>query len=746
LSLFFPVLWVTTVFVGAGLLFIAQPMMGKLLLPRAGGAPAVWTTSVLFFQVLLLAGYGYAHWLGRLPRGKQIALHAVVLLLPLGLLPFQEGGVDAARFPSPFWILTALLLAIGAPFFVLSANTPLLQNWIAGTRLPAAKDPYFLYAASNAGSLIALCAYPILVEPRLGLERQRDLWNWGYAGYAALALACAASFFRARSASEPPGDVDDLDDASPVSSRRRLSWLALTAAPASSMLGITSILTADLSALPFVWVLTLGLYLLTFVLAFSPRALVPPGLPARLLPIAAVVFLLLLLTKATEPVAIVMAAHLAAFFVAALACHTELARLRPHPRRLTTYYALIGLGGAIGGAFNALAAPLLFEGWGEAPLAFVAACLLVPRGGTPLPAGKKKRKEPPGGAIRRSDVAIPIALGLATYLLSELSDALGAEGPARDLLAAGIPVFLTYLASERRVRFGLAVGAVLWAGSLDTALRGEELLADRSFFGIHRVTRTSTREDGRVLAFHRLYHGTTIHGAQRAEADGTSPIEPREPLAYYAPTSPIGRALAVPRERIGLVGLGAGSLLAYGEPGERWSVFEIDPMVLRIAEDRRYFTYLHEARKRGVEIEVILGDARLTLPSAAPGLDLLVLDAFTSGSIPVHLLTREAFDLYLSKLGPEGVLAFHISNRHLDLAPLMRAMARDLDLAVAVVDGPPDPGGASTSKLGSRWAFLARSKDALRALGLFPEPSSSSGAGIALWTDDRSDLWSLFQW
>lgn len=751
-------LWVVTVFVGSGLLFVAQPMIAKMLLPRLGGAPAVWTASVLFFQAVLLAGYGYAHWLGRRRPGTQIAIHAVLVLLPLGLAPFRliDGAPVVGSLAPALWLFEALLLAVGAPFFVLSAGAPLLQKWLSRTRGPAARNPYFLYAASNAGSLLALFAYPILLEPAIGLERQRALWAWGYFAYTVLALACAAHAWRDRlESAEPEGKSPEGADAAPPSAGRRSLWMALSAAPASLMLGVTSILTADVAAVPFVWVLTLGLYLVTFVLAFASRALVPPGLAARFLPMAAVVFMLLLMTKATEPLAVVLPAHLAAFFVAALACHTELARLRPHPSHLTTYYSLIGLGGAIGGAFNALAAPVLFEDWSEAPLAFVVACLLVPRALPVGSGGKKKRKQPAPAAIRRSDVAIPVVLGLATLLLAKIGDFLGASGQARELLATGIPVLLTYLASARRFRFGLAVGAVLWAGSLDTALRGRDLLTDRSFFGIHRVTLTTSPSDGDPVAFHQLYHGTTLHGAQRVEADGTMPVEPREPLAYYAPTSPIGRVFrphgssstgSPPRQRVGLVGLGAGSLFAYAEPGERWSVFEIDPRVQRIAEDGRYFSYLPEARRRGAEIEVILGDARLTLRSAAEPFDLLVLDAFTGGAIPVHLLTREAFDLYENKLRPDGLLALHISNRHLDLAPLVRAMAKDAGLAAVIEDGPPDPAAAATQKLGSRWAFLARTEGALRARGLSPGGAPASENLGRVWTDDQSDLWSLFQW
>jgi hypothetical protein len=495
------------------------------------------------------------------------------------------------------------------------------------------------------------------------------------------------------------------------------------------MLGVTSVLTTDVTAAPFLWVIPLALYLMTFVIAFSLRS---SGLWARLLPVAAVVFALLWTTKATEPLSIVVPAHLMVFFVTAMACHTELARLRPSPRDLTAYYLLLGLGGLLGGAFNSLLAPVLFEDWIETPLAFVLSCLLVPR----------TSRSSAAPLVARSDFALPLALGATTLALVKLGDAFGAAGQMREVLTAGIPALLVYLASERQLRFGLTLGTVLWAAGHDTALRGEPRFTDRSFFGVHRVTRVDAR-DGARIAFHQLYHGMTIHGAQRVDPDTGMPVDSREPHAYYSRTSPVGRLFASsfpppgPR-RVALVGLGAGSLLAYAEAGQRWTLFEIDPLVLRVAEDERYFSYLRDARKRGVELELVLGDARLQLSSNAGSFDLLVLDAFTSGAIPIHLLTREAFMVYDERLAPGGTLALHISNRHLDLAPLVRAMASDLGFASVIEEDVATlPLSPAAQGLGSRWAFLTRS----------PTAHGSGGSDAArVWTDDRSDLWSLFQW
>jgi hypothetical protein len=503
------------------------------------------------------------------------------------------------------------------------------------------------------------------------------------------------------------------------------------------MLGVTSLLTADAAGLPFLWVLPLAVYLLSFVIAFAPGAAPSPRW-ARLLPIGAVVFMLLWMIKATEPLAFVVGAYLAALFVAATACHTELARRRPSPRHLTAYYAYVGAGGVIGGAFNALIAPAVFRDWVEIPLAFTLVCLLVPV------------RDDSSGGFRGRDLALAAGAFLVTLALARVGDAAGSTGRTREVLTLALPVLLTFLLSQRRYRFGLTVGAVLLAGSLDTSLRGQVELTARSAFGVHRVTRDDPG-DGETTTYRKLYHGTTIHGVQRVDAATGMPVRPREALGYYLQDSPIGRLFrsfppAARPKRVGIVGLGAGSLFAYAEPGEHWTVFEIDPLVKRIAEDSRLFSYLPEARRRGVAAEVVLGDARLTLAAAGGALDVLVLDAFTGDTIPVHLLTREALELYREKLSPGGVVACHVSNRHLDLGPVVRDTAEDLGLASTVdAEMEPPPGGPAYV-MGSRWVFLARSESALRARSLPSIVWLSPRKRGHTWTDDRSDLWSLFRW
>jgi hypothetical protein len=704
-----------------------------------GGAPSTWTTCVLFFQLALLAGYLYAHWLGQRRTRARLAVHGALLLLPLAMLPISvaAGAPGSGAFAPTLWLLRALASTVGPPFFVLAAGTPLLQKWLAESRLPGSGDPYVLYAASNAGSLIALAAYPILIEPALGLARQASCWAVGYAIYVALVLSCAARWWRA---SAPLGrEVTAIAGPAnvPESGPRPWGgWLALAAAPSSLMLGLTSLLTADAAGMPLLWVLPLALYLLTFVLAFGRRA-GSSSRWSRFLPLGAVVFMLLWMIKATEPLGFILCAHLAAFFVAAMACHTELARRRPAPYDLTAYYACIGAGGVIGGAFNALIAPVAFRGYAEIPLAFTLVCLLVPG------------RDDSDDAFRWSDAVLAAALGLLTAALVRVADIAGSMGRTREIVTLTIPVLATFLLSQRRYRFGLTFAAVLLAGGLDTSLRGQVDLAARSFFGVHRVTRDDS--SGQGTAYRKLYHGSTIHGVQRIDPATGAPLGAREPLSYYSPDSPIGRLFrSFPADarpnRVGIVGLGAGSLLAYAEPGQRWTLYEIDPLVKRIAEDDRLFSYLPEARKRGVEVEVVLGDARLSLAAASETLDVLVLDAFTSAAIPVHLLTREALDLYQKRLSRSGVIAFHVSNRHLDLAPVLTDTAEALGLASTIDAEPDPPPGGPPYVMGSRWVFVARYTDALRVRSLPSIVWLSPRKRRRIWTDDRSDLLSLFRW
>lgn len=742
-----------TLLVSSSLLFLVQPMFARMALPLLGGTPAVWNTCMVFFQASLLAGYLYAHlstkWLG---VRRQTMLHAGLLLLPLLVLPIaisEHWTPPTDGNPVP-WLLLLLTATIGLPFFVVASSAPLMQKWFSSLGHTHSHDPYFLYAASNAGSMTALLAYPVIVEPLMSLSQQSALWTGGYVVLALLTIACAVMVLRHHKHGDAPkahecqsvgSQSTSIDDAPDVKLTRRLRWIALTAVPSSLLLGVTQYITTDLVVVPALWVIPLSLYLLTFIIVFARRRLVSQQVARRMLPPAAIVLLVMLLIEATQPLLLIVIGHLGAFFVLALACHGELAADRPHTRHLTSFYLMMGVGGMLGGVFNALIAPHLFTTVAEYPIAVVAAALLMVRR---VVSGRKK-------GIWAMNGALPIVLGMVTAGLIVLSDALSLGiSPMRLLLTAGIPALGCYLLSKQPLRFGLALGAVFIAASLDTSNRGHVLEAHRGFFGVHRVTR--------VDEFNRLFHGTTLHGAQKIDAATGTPTEPHLPLAYYHPDGPIGQVFHAWQvsgrgHNVGLVGLGVGALATYGHDGDRFTFFEIDPLVQRIAEDERYFTFISAARDRGVDVRVVLGDARLTLANVDRGsFDLLVLDAFSSDAIPVHLLTREAMTVYWDAVADGGVISMHISNRYLNLAPVLANLAASMDVICLLRDDTHVTleESARTGREGSLWVLLAR--DAADLAPIINGPGASrwfalqGQPGAAVWTDEYANVLGALRW
>lgn len=695
-----------TLFLSAGLLFLVQPMVARMVLPLLGGSPAVWNTCMVFFQAVLLAGYGYSHLLTtRLRLRVQAVVHLIVLAAAAFVLPL---AVPADRVPPvsaqpEWWLLGLLAVTAGLPFFVVSTTGPLLQRWFSWTGHPRASDPYFLYAASNLGSVIGLLAYPAALEPALTLRAQGWLWTAGYAALALGLASCLALVRRGPAASEAvapgpaasaPGGPDARSAAAAASStapawRRRALWLALAFVPSSLTLGVTQYVCTDLAAMPWAWVAPLLIYLLSFVAAFAPGARLPLGALGVAWLAAAAGILGLLAFGVRMPLLPILALQVAGLLLAALACHGRLAADRPAVDRLTEFYFWIAVGGVLGGAFNALAAPLLFESVLEYPLVIVLSFLLV--------------KWPRARAARQ-----PLLGAAAAALL--LVAFLGCQA---------------WRSGER----GLTV-----------------LLRERTFFGVHRVSRT--RDE-----WHLLEHSTTLHGIQSRHTDEKGIYWGRQPTTYYHDSGPIGDVFRVfhrqpQSQRVAIVGLGAGTLAAYAGRGAAFDFYEIDPAVARIAGDRRYFSYLDDARARGAVVRIILGDGRRRLAQAAnAGYGTIVLDAFTSDVVPVHLLTREAIAVYLARLAPGGVMAFHVSNRFFDLLPVLAANARDLGLAARVRDDwRITPEQAAEQKRQSRWALLARRDDDFGALRddpawqpLAPPP------GWRTWTDDYSNLLGVFR-
>ena len=743
-------LYAATLFVTSGLLFVLEPLVAKGLLPVLGGGAAVWTTAVAFFQLALLAGYLYAHlgpaWLG---VRRHAYLHVGLLAAVAVAMPVRAPwGWVAPGSHQALWLFGRLAATVGPAFVLLAASAPLLGRWFTSTGHRDAPDPYFLYAASNAGSLLALLAYPILLEPLAGLALQRRLWMEGLGAAVALLAASALAIGR-RPAAQAPSTSDPAPGVVAVTAGTRLRWLALAAVPSSLLLSVTTYATTDIVALPLLWVFPLALYLLTFILAFGRRRRVPHQIIARVqavlfLPIAAEMFL-----RTDAAAWTLVPLHALMFLVTALLCHQTLADSRPAGSRVTEFYLVVAAGGALGGLFNVFVAPLLFRTLLEYPIGLVAAALLralpaetavsgAASAHDPGDRGDRGARDDRGARIERlKDLAYPLTLGAALLLAVPLARAIEARGGARGTLATLVLLLASagvvgYSFRGRPLRFALGVAAIMAAGA--TYGRGSTrlLYASRSFYGPHRVA----LEPPSMIT---LASGNTIHGAQ-----DLGPGRRREPLTYYHRRSPIGDVMAAwrdlpQRRRVGVVGLGAGSLAAYAAPGERWTFFEIDPAVIDIARDRGLFTFITDA-PAGV-VDVVPGDARLSLARVPDGaFGIIALDAFTSDAVPAHLLTREAIALYLTKLAPGGVLAFHLSNRYLDLEPVVAGAAADLGLAALGRFANPTADEARHRKTASDWIVLARTPADLAPLAGDPRWSPPRQAAPA-WTDDKSNLW-----
>ena len=725
-----PLLFTATLFVSSALLFAVQPMFAKMVLPRLGGTPATWITCLLFFQSALLAGYAYAHWstswLG--PR-RQPLVHAALLLTALAVLPVAvpPGWTPGTSGAPVGWLLALLVISVGLPFFVVASTAPLLQRWFASVRHPAAEDPYFLYRASNLGSMLALLAYPVVIEPRLRLADQSRLWTAGYLGLVVLTIACALAPRSAPLAGRRPSAEDDDGGApedQPLTIARRARWVALAFVPSSFMLAVTTYITTEIAAVPLLWIIPLAIYLLSFIVVFARKPFLLTGLAGQLQVVVVLELVFLVLLKATEPVLLVVATILVALFLSALVCHARLADDRPPSRHLTEFYLWVALGGALGGVFNAVVAPVAFDSVVEYPLAIVLACLLRP----------PRASAPDTSRTRRLDLLWPAAIGAGTLAAVALGRAAGLGSVTARGVAFAAALLACALVYSRPVRFGLAVGAVLLAGAVASGADRDTLYADRTFFGVLRVD----RDDDRHL--HRLIHGNTMHGAQSLE-----PARRLEPLTYYDRSGPVGdlfRSLpvAASARAVGVIGLGTGTLACYGRAGQHWTFYEIDPAVEDIARDPRLFTYLRDCPPAS---DVRLGDARLSVAEAPKGrFGMLFVDAFNSDSLPVHLITREALGLYLDRLTDDGVVVVNVTNRYLDLRPVIGALARDAGLTGVVRDDlRTTDADTARAKTGSMWIALARRPADLGPLTRDPRwKPLPVRSGVRVWTDDFSNL------
>lgn len=731
-------LFAITLLLNALLLFLVQPMIARMLLPYLGGTPAVWNACMVFFQALLLAGYAYSHlltqWFGvRL----QTILHCGLLVLAAIVFPLEipETSLQSLSGQTPplAWLLKSLALMIGLPFFMLSAGGPLLQQWFSTTNHSAAKDPYFLYGASNLGSLAALVGYPLLLEPNLRLRQQSWLWVMGYAALILLILFCALTRWKADGSADNTGQSQQpIQPVTTLSWSRRLRWVLLAFVPSSLMLGATTYLSTDISPIPLLWVLPLSLYLLTFILAFARRSVLPLAPLVKWMPLLALVLVLLILTQWSLPTGASVVLHLLFFFTAALVCHSQLAADRPSAERLTEFYLWLSVGGMLGGIFNSLLAPVLFNTIAEYPIAIVLALMLRPK----LNAYADKVSD------RWMDLALPAAVGGLTLALAVLPQRWRMTQVQSLAFSLCLPSAIGYTFGKRPLRFALALGAIMLGSGFSSQFHyGQTLNVQRNFFGVLRVARS---EDSRLNQF---YHGNTKHGRQYID-----PNRRCEPLSYYHRRGPLGQALEAfsanhSPSNIAVVGLGTGAMACYAQPGQQWTFYEIDSAVLASAQNERYFSYLNCAAS---PVKTILGDARLQLrgaPSESYG--LIVLDAFSSDAIPTHLLTKEAMELYLSKLAPEGRMLFHVSNKYLDLRPVVADLAASLNLIsyAVIFDSQAQRAAGGDGLDPSSWIAVAR--DA-KELGTLTSNSSwqklETRPQAKIWTDDYSNVLGALKW
>ena len=746
-------LFSATLFVNAALLFSVQPMFSKMVLPMLGGTPAVWNTCMLFFQTALLGGYLYAHVTTRwLDVRKQSIVQLMLFGLTFLTLPVSvAAGWHPEGGDLPVWWLVGLLtVSLGAPFFMLSTGAPLLQRWFSESGHPSAANPYFLYAASNLGSMVALVSYPFVIEPTMRLAEQRYLWTGAYVLLVLLIGTCALvtrrgmfarssispdTMTRAVAADATAADLDAFDDvpapatvgAERLTIWRRVRWVLLSFVPSSMLLAVTTYLSTDVASIPLLWIVPLALYLLTFVIVFARKVMIfrhafAVWLQPPFLLILAVAIALMMQRSVTA----LAPTHLAAFFLTALVCHGELARDRPSVAHLTEFYLWMSVGGMLGGVFNVLVAPAVFDWVVEYPLVIVIAAALRPTIVTRRPID------------RTLDVVFPAALCILIMVLLRFDFPPASWGDKAPVWVFGGYALIALLFQRHSIRFALGIAAIFVGATLGRGRDESLLFRGRSFFGVYRV-----------MAFpkhHALQSGTTTHGGQSSLAELA-----RETLTYYHRDGPLGQSFTwlmrnKPDRRVAIVGLGTGTIACYGRPNETWTFYEIDPLIERVAFNPKYFTYLRDCppAKR-----IVLGDARLSLAQAPDSsFDYIILDAFSSDAIPVHLMTREALQLYLRKLAPRGSVAFHISNRYLSLEPVLVELARDARIAGIVgADTAVTAEQTRAYKMNSKWVVLSRRAQDHALLALQPgwrvlAPKSD----VDLWTDDFSNVFSVFRW
>jgi hypothetical protein len=732
-------IFAVTLFSSAILLFWVQPLIAKALLPAFGGVPEVWGGCVIFFQSIVVAAYGYVILLNKLFSLRlQLLLHVSLLALAAYFALPLNLGVDQSdwlyNYSPMLSVLAELVIKLSLPAFALAASSPLLQTWVSQIYPHFGQSIYSFYAVSNAGSLVATLGYPFLMEPMLSLNRQTGMWNGMYLGYVLAVIACASLvWWMGRTA--VPQDSDNL--ASPEASGggdgstagHRWRWLLLSAIPTSLLLGVTNYVTSSIAPAPLLWLAPLSLYLLAFIMAFSTKSYGSKFEPGLLVPGAALLLILTIVAEATEPSWALALLHLAAFFVLTAATTYQLASARPAVKRLPEYYLMIAAGGWLGGAFNMLLAPLIFDKFWEYPLMIIVACVACRQSDGSMPTTRRILQ----------DGLYALIVGAVAISLARVAAFLSLNDLARVALIFGLPlVLVNHLFKNRPLRFALALGAITVAGAITSESLTGTLYSGRNFFGAYRVSSTPH------LGVNSLIHGNSIHGKQFTDMDRRC-----NPISHYYPDGPLGdiikafEASPTPKS-VAVIGLGVGTMASYARPGYGWTFYELNPEIIKIARNKAYFTYLSDCAQE--EIGIITGDARLKLNEALDrSFGLIVLDAFSSNAIPTHLLTREAIRLYLSKLGRNGLLAFHISNRSVDLRPVLATAAEAADAeCLWLRDSGTSPGRGDDA---SEWVVLVRRTNTLESLKhLLRWEKVTPGSSGTVWTDDYASVIKVIRW
>src|ERR1700738_5220520 len=667
------IVYTAAIFVSALLLFSVQPLFTKMVLPRLGGSPAVWSVAMVFFQSLLLGGYAYAHYLMQIRnRMIPVAIHLVLLVVAFLTLPLSiaSGWGEPPTSGYAFWLLGLFAVSIGLPFFALAANNPLLQAWFVRTGHPNGPDPYFLYASSNIGSFLALLSYSVLLEPMFTLRTQNLIWTGGYGLLIVLIAACGVLLLRSPVMVIADTAAEDADAPAPPW-RLRARWIFLAAVPSGLLIAVTAHISTDVAAAPLLWVLPLSLYLLTWVLVFQSRPLLAHKWMLMAQPLAITGVIVLLAFGGEQNLLLTLGGHQLCFFVIAMACHGELARTRPAAKYLTGFYVALSFGAMVGGLFAGLIAPYTFSWIAEYPILLALAALCRPPGGNERFSRWSSWYWPFLAVLALALIAPSWSEGkITTWVDEHRVWVIGAVGVLSALLALGLN------ANRWKIFATVVVALVLIRAYPSDDGRVETV---RSFFGVHKIVVTPNGQ------YHVLMHGTTTHGAQKFHNDDGTQVAGRpEPITYYHKDGGIGQAIAAVRERKGsplrvaVIGLGSGTLTCASEPGETWKFFEIDQSMVDTARDPKYFTYIQQCEP---DLKPVIGDARLTFAREPDGIyDLIIVDAYSSDAIPIHLATQEAMKIYRDKLAPQGAVVMHVSNRHLELSSVIVGIAEANDL------------------------------------------------------------------